>query len=122
MGISTSIVLDDPLLCIDLIPRLQVQPEGKIRHILLGHNSMHHLHNYVNSYADYLSQHYKDQLFSDSPDYPLIQYAKLREKGILLTGTLEELSINKKLPLKEIVLQSHPFVRFIKNYEYYLEV
>jgi hypothetical protein len=78
IGISTSIVLEDVMLCIDLIPRLSVQPEGKIRHVFVGHQSMHYLHNYVNSYADYLSQHYKDQLFSDSPDYPLIHYTKLK--------------------------------------------
>ena len=66
-----------------------MQPEGKIREILLGYESAHNMHNYVNSYVDYLWQHYKEQLFGDTPDYPLIHYAKLREKGLLLVGTLE---------------------------------
>lgn len=36
------------------------------------------MHIYVNSYVDYLSQHYKDQLFCETPDYPLIHYSKLK--------------------------------------------
>lgn len=57
-------MLEDETVCIDLIPRLEVQPEGRIRQILLGSQYLHSMHNYVNSYADYLSDHYKGQLFS----------------------------------------------------------
>lgn len=34
---STTIVLEDDTFCIDLIPRLAVQPEGKVFGVLLGH-------------------------------------------------------------------------------------
>ena len=113
-------VLEDKSLSVDLIPRLAIQPDGSIQGVILGHQSFHHIHNYVNSYVDYLSQHYKDQIFADPPDYPLLHYSKLTSKGRITIGTLEELAVKRKLPLKEIILQSHPFVRFVNNYDYYL--
>lgn len=88
MGVSTTVVLEDTTLCIDLIPRLTVQPEGRVRAIILGHQSLHSLHNYVNSYVDYLSKYYRDQIFAETPDYPLIHYSKLRSKGLLSIGSL----------------------------------
>ena len=39
-----------------------------------------------------------------------------------MIGSLEELALKKKLPLKEIMLQTRPFVRFITDYEYNLEI
>ena len=64
LGISTTIVLEDATLSIDLIPRLAVQPEGRLLGVILGHQSFHTFHNYVNSYVDYLAKYYKGQIFA----------------------------------------------------------
>ena len=70
---------------------------------------------------DYLSDHFKNIIFSESPDYPLIHYSRFKEKGLIHTGGLEETAIKRRLPVKEVVIQSNPFLLFIKSYEHYLQ-
>ena len=88
-NMSTTIVLEDKTLSIDLIPRLQLQPEGSIQGVILGDQTFHHFHNYINSYVDYLSPFYKNQIFADPPDYPLTHYSKLGAKGRIVSGRME---------------------------------
>jgi hypothetical protein len=86
--ISTTVVLDNSALCVDLVPRLAAKPEGPILSIILGHSSFHNFHNFTNSYVDYLSPHYKNQIYGEPPDYPLAHYPKLKSKGYLVIGSL----------------------------------
>lgn len=38
----------------------------------------------------------------------------------MIVGSFEELTLKRKLPLREVVSQSHPFVQFVTSYNYYL--
>lgn len=120
-SISTIVVLPDETTVIDLIPRISFQPEGRCQSAFFSHSSFHDFTNYCNSYVDYLSDHFKNIIFSESPDYPLIHYSRFKEKGLIHTSGLEETAIKRRLPVREVVLQSSPFLLFVKSYEHYLQ-
>jgi hypothetical protein len=115
-SLSTIIVLSDETSAVDLIPRIAFQPEGKCQAAFFSHSSLHDITNFCNSYVDYLSDPFRNIIFSESPDYPLVHYSRLREKGLIEINGLEEMAIRKRLPVREIVLQNAPFVMFTKNY------
>jgi len=39
--------------------------------------------------VDYLSPYYKNQIFADPPEYPLLHYSKFSAKGRIVSGSLE---------------------------------
>lgn len=120
-SICTVLVLADETAVVDLIPRMAFQPEGKCQAAFFSETSLHDFTNFCNSYADYLSSSFRNIIFSESPDYPLVHYSRLKEKGLIQIAGLEETAIKNKLPVKEIVLQNSPFVLFLKNYEHLLQ-
>ena len=115
-SISTVIVISDETAAVDLIPRIAFQPEGKCQTAFFSNACLHDFTNYCNSYVDYLSEQFRSIIFSESPDYPLIHYSRLSEKGLILVNGLEDTAIRKKIPIREVVLQSSPFVLFIQEY------
>lgn len=63
-NINTSFILADETVAMDLIPRVPMQPEGKCQALMLNSGSFHEMSNFCNSYVDYLSDHFKGQIFS----------------------------------------------------------
>ena len=115
-SISTVIVVSDETAAVDLIPRIAFQPEGKCQSAFFTNPCLHDFSNYCNSYADYLSEQFRGIIFSESPDYPLIHYSRLSSKGVIQANGLEDTAIRNKIPIREVVLQSSPFVLFIQDY------
>jgi hypothetical protein len=120
-SLSTVIILADETTAVDIIPRIAFQPEGRCQAAFFSHPSLHDFTNFCNSYVDYLSEPFRNIIFSESPDYPLIHYSKLSDKGLIQVNCLEDTAIRKRLPVREVVLQNTPFVLLIKNYEHFLQ-
>jgi hypothetical protein len=88
-SLSTIIILQDESNVVDLIPRIAFQPEGKCQVAFFSHPSLHDITNYCNSYVDFLSDHFKNIIFGESPDYPLVHYSRFRDKGLIQINGLE---------------------------------
>lgn len=61
--------------------QLSVKPLGKFEAVMFSSSVFDSMHNYINTYADYLSEEYRKNLFSKDPDNPLSHYFSLKKEG-----------------------------------------
>lgn len=118
-GFNSKIVLKDFLIICDIINYIYYQFADKFKKIFITGCSLSKMMCYTNSLVEYLSINHHKRIYEDPPAYPFQCFENLKPKKIY-EGTLEEISNNEKLPIKELMLRSMPYLHFESDFYAYL--
>jgi hypothetical protein len=104
--------LNDLLDVLDLLDILNYRIPTAYKQIYVYNPIFQHLAKYANSLVEYLNVYLKGKIYSEPPAYPFSSYDTLVEKGRISFGTMQKVSINNKVSLKELLIRHQPSLNF----------